>query len=385
MYDVVIVGQGLSGLLSAIWAREEGKRVAVVSNGLGKILQSTGVFDLIPGTDADFDSFSTFHGLNTNFKTHSINGIEKFKTLVRRLDCDYLGKVTHPVEIATASGHVKTTALYPDTIRPVPMKGRAIVVGFKELMDFQPSYLKGNLQKYRPDLKINAISVSLGKNTLRTMTQIDVARTLEQKDVRQHVINQIKNTLIEKNMANADFMIFPSCLGIDLWKDVKNHFQNELKTIVSEAPGLPPNAAAIRLYEKLRKEAVKLGVRFYADTKVVGCTVSNNLINSLEVQNVNAKNQIQASHYVIATGGVLGGGLVVTTNGYKESALALPVNEFGEYKDMPANAIAVGGSQGIRVTNNGIVGGIYSIVSSYFSILSIRDFVGEEQIVCTVN
>lgn len=33
MYDVVVVGQGLTGMLTAIWGRKQGQRVALVSSG----------------------------------------------------------------------------------------------------------------------------------------------------------------------------------------------------------------------------------------------------------------------------------------------------------------------------------------------------------------
>lgn len=64
MYDEIIVGQGLTGLLTAIWSREEGKQVALVSTGLGKIFQSAGVLDILPGEDSRFADLMEKYKLN---------------------------------------------------------------------------------------------------------------------------------------------------------------------------------------------------------------------------------------------------------------------------------------------------------------------------------
>lgn len=357
MYDVVVVGQGLTGLLSAIWARERGYHVALVSQGTGKILQSTGLLDVSPGRGEKENTMAQ--------EGTAAAASKKFKALMKRLGYPYHGKLDKPVPVVTGSGYVKWTSFYPETIKPVPEKGNVVIAGFQEIVDFKAVYVKENLQKERPELNVEAVTVCLKKHSSRTMTQFDAARVLEQKEVRLRVIEQIRNEMTRQNISQPRLMVLPAALGVNRWKDVVREFEELLDVRVTEAPGMPPNASAVRLYEVLKKEAIRLGVRFYLDTQVAGCHVEENLVKSLKIKTTNRMTEITGLNYIIASGGILGGGIEVTSAGLKDRVLGLEVDEFGQYTNCPQNVFPAGASQGTKVTRYGITGGIFSVLSSY--------------------
>ncbi len=371
MYDVIVVGQGLTGLLSAIVARKQNKKVALVAKGTGKMLQSTGLMDLVPGSNKDFSQWMELYGLSNREKITVKDAINEFKRLTEKIGYEYVGDVDKLANVVTSSGHLKSTALYPKTITPIPEKGRVVIVGFNEIVDFQPEFLKGNLQKVRPDLQIGTMSVRLDKNSQRTLTQLDAARALDEKDSREHILKQIKEKMKTKSTEGVDLFIFPAALGVQQWEEVHTQFCTELKAKVTEAPGLPPNATAIRLHERLRKEAIKLGVRFYADTEVNGFS-KKGTINEITIKMNNRSAKLQSDHLLICTGGILGGGLEQTAKGLKETTLQLSVNKEGAYVNLPNHVYPVGASLGTNVIHYGITGGIYSVVSSYLTNLQIE-------------
>lgn len=364
MYDFVVVGQGLSGLLSAIWATEHGKRVALVAQGTGKILQSSGVMELYPQLSERKKSIS---------KLRLEESLLKFKGLMNELDYPYHGQADQSIPIVTGAGYVKETNLYPDTIRPLPEKGHVVIVGFHEIMDFQPAYIKGNLQKERPALTIDTITVRLGKGSLRTMTQLDGARILDYKEARETVIKEIKEQLQKQNIKTPDLFIFPASLGMRNWQEVVGELRSSLGTEVTEAPGMPPNTTAIRLHEVLLKEAVKRSVRFYSDTKVIGCHVDSDIVTSLVIKNSSKTMELQGKQYMIATGGILGGGLEVTEDGLVDKTLNLTVDAYGRYVHCPLNVFPIGATEGTDVTEHGITGGLYSVLSSYESYIRLEE------------
>ncbi|MBT2733418.1 FAD-binding protein [Bacillus sp. ISL-7] len=363
MYDVVVLGQGLSGLISAIWAKEQGYSTALVATGTGKIIQSTGVMDLIPGSVEGLNEWAELCQMSNLQLSQLTRAIEQFKTLTKKLGYPYEGEIEKLSSIVTGSGHVKKTALYPETISPLPEKGHVVIVGFEEVVDFQPAYIKGNLQKARPQLAIDVLKIKLGNHSQRTMTQLDAARLLDQKEIRNHCINQIKRRIVEENIRQGDMFIFPASLGVEQWKETMEQFSFELNAKITEAPGMPPNTTAIRLYERLKKEAVKLGVRFYADTTVTGCTIDGEEIKSLTIHTTNRLTNLNGKQFILATGGILGGGLEVTTEGLKDTALRLETDEKGALLHCPTNLYPVGASRGIQVTQNGITGGVFILLS----------------------
>ncbi|MGD8190494.1 FAD-binding protein [Brevibacillus ginsengisoli] len=365
MYDVVVIGQGLSGMLSAIWARELGLRTALVAAGTGKVMQSSGVMDLIPGSDGGLQEWARLNQLTTLNKSQLAGAIDQFKALTKKVGYRYKGEIDDLISIVTGSGHIKKTAFYPETISPLPEQGHVVIVGFQELIDFQPAYIKGNLQKARPELSIDTMKIELGNHSQRTMTQLDAARLLDQKEVRNHCITQIKAQMATKKMSQPDLFIFPASLGVDEWKETIEQFSFELKGRVTEAPGMPPNTTAIRLNERLKKEAVKSGVRFYTDTTVVGCTMDEDQIKSLTIQLANKVTELGGKQFILATGGILGGGLEATPDGVKETALRLETDEFGQLIHCPSNLLPAGASKSTKVTHHGVTGGVYSIFSAH--------------------
>lgn len=365
MYDVVVIGQGLSGMLSAIWAKEQGYRTALVATGTGKIMQSTGVMDLLPGSDGGLKEWIELYQIDQMQKTQLMGAIQQFHALSERIGYSYDGDIENLISIVTGSGHVKKTALYPKTISPLPEHGHVVIVGFHEVIDFQPDYIKGNLQKARPNLSVDAIKIQLGKHSQRTLTQLDAARLLDQRETRNDCIKQIKEKMVEKNICKPDLFIFPASLGVENWQELIQYISTELEADVTEAPGMPPNTTAIRLNERLKKEAVKRGVRFYADTTVMGCKIDGEEIRSLSIKTANQMTDLSGKKFILATGGILGGGLEVIAKGVIETALRLEVDENGAFLHCPTNLYPVGASKGSNVTLNGITGGVYSILSSY--------------------
>lgn len=376
MYDVVVVGQGLSGMLAAIWSKEQGYSTALAATGTGKIIQSTGVMDLIPGSAGSLEDWLKLYQIENFQKSLLSKAIEQFKALTNRVGYPYNGNLDHPIRMVTGSGHIKKTILYPETISPLPEKGHVVIVGFEEIVDFQPIYIMRNLQRQCPELSFDAIKIKLGKQSQRTMTQLDAARLLDQKNVRDHCLKQIKDEMKKRNLYQPNLFVFPASLGVEYWKETINQFSTELRAAVTEAPGMPPNTTAIRLSEKLKKEAVKLGVRFYADTTVAGCTLEDNEIKSLKVKTASHTSDLSGKHFVLATGGILGGGLEVTSSGIKETALRLETDGNGVLHNCPANLYPVGASIGTQVTHNGITGGVFTI----FSIQAIMSKLGQQQL-----
>jgi|GEM_PF-3205100 len=376
MFDVIVIGKGLTGMLSAIWAKAAGNSVAVVHQGSGRIVQSTGLMDILPGTDGNIDELIQAYQLASLGKDVIQEAVSEFTRLLERLGYPYSGDIYSPVEVITGSGHLKWTGLYPGTVVPIPQEGSAVIISFSELGDFQASYVQGNLQSEREKLQIAAVNIPLGRRSARTMTQLDVARLIENSEFRNSLIQKIKKQMSARSLAKPNFFVFPAVLGVGNWRVVVKDLEDQLGSPVIEAVGMPPNATAIRLSEALEKELIRVGVRIYSDVLVNGCEVVNNQIKEIRMISGKQQRTLAAANYLIATGGILGGGLEVTLQGLRENVLGLSINSDGQYLESFENLLTVGASQGKQVTRYGITGGIYSIISSFCAVKSLDSFKG---------
>jgi len=364
MYDVVIVGQGLAGLLTAIRAKQENKRVAVIAEGTGKILQSSGFMDLVPGSSTTLtESINLFK--QKKISTELMNqSVDWFKSLMKELKIPYEGSVHHLTSVVTGAGYVKNTALYPNTVRPIPEKGSVLIVGLKGIIDFQPHYVKGNLEKERPNLTVSAVSVDFFKTSGRVLSQVDAARGLDDKHVRKNFIKTLKKEMVKKHILTPDLVIFPSCLGLTHHRDVINDLEEHIGP-VSEAPGLPPNAAAIRLNDALYRKALEVGVRFHEDKTVFRANIEDGKVTEVLIGNQMNPQIIKLKQLIIASGGILGGGLDQTAKGLIDRTICQRVNQDGNLLTPINNVYYTGSSTQMPWSDTWIAGGIYTICSSF--------------------
>lgn len=362
MYDVIVIGAGLSGLLAALTARKNGFSTAVVASGTGKLVQSTGLMDEIPiPTDASREEPSA---AENTARIDVGQAVADFKKLVAGLGYPYRGEVGRPAAVVTGSGLLKTTALYPDTVAPVPEAGHALIVGFEELADFQPAFVRANLSRQRPKMRVDAIRIRLGCHSQRVMTQLDVAHLLDRKAIRETCVGRIRGQLQTKQIGAPDFCIFPAALGWQHWREVTGSLSDELGATITEAPGLPPNATAIRLNDVLREKAACCGVRFYENTAVSGGKIAGDRLQAIRIVTSARAEYLTGSQFILATGGILGGGLKMTDNGFAETALHLQATAAGTLAAVPKNVHAVGAMQRASSLTQPVVGGVYTIWST---------------------
>ncbi|ADH99508.1 FAD-binding protein [Salisediminibacterium selenitireducens] len=346
MYDAVITGQGLTGLLSAIYMRQKGYRTALVAKGTGKLLQSTGVMDFIPGQNADYSTWQMH--LQQDLDHEEVQAaISRFLSLMEDVNLPYLGSTEQTLPFVTGAGYIKWTSLYPEAMKPVVSKGTVVIVGFEELTDFVPGYVKGNLLTERPSLTVHTTTISLQVEGARGVSQVDIAQMMDQPDQRKIIISKIKQAIQSLNLSSVDQVIMPSVLGLHKHQEVMKNVQQALKMSLTEAPGLPPNATAVRLYQSLKRFAVKSGVRMFENTAVQSFNLEGNTITSMNVQSGDRKHEIKGRAFISASGN---GSLLNQVNGENEQ-------RFNNYFD-------AGRLEASTPIPFGIIGGIYALTTS---------------------
>lgn len=337
IYDTVIIGAGLSGFASALSVIKSGKKPVILSRGLGNLYSSSGYIDLLgyyPVTEKK-PLVSTVLSIETliNEKPHhpySITGIKIIKesfsyflTVSKDMGLPYCGSIEKNILMPTAVGSLVPTTLFPKTSeRDINSFQKIVVTGIKELIDFFPAYCSSNLE-VNLGRKIDFLRVNLGLKIDRELNSYDIALFMEQKDIRDIFIRQLKS------VAPGSLILVPAVMGLKNWKEILSSIEETLQCKILEIPTLPPSVMGYRLGEALLSYLKNKGVDI-----IIGNSVdyfkSDKYIEEVGITGASGRiKKFRGKSFILATGGILGEGLSVYPREIKETVFNLPVLNHG--------------------------------------------------------
>ncbi|AET70838.1 glycerol-3-phosphate dehydrogenase, anaerobic, B subunit [Desulfosporosinus orientis DSM 765] len=327
MWDGIVVGGGLAGLLAGIRGAERGKEILIISEGVGSLIYSSGVIDV--GNP----------GLLTKQKNHPYallgeTALNKALDYFRTLFPDYRGERGEVQYALTPLGTSRQGGLIPEGLNAgVLQDGQLMVLMVPEGMkDFFPEVIKVNLEKTYPQsvltihqFRLEAFEAwyALGK----PITGMDYARywcsapgTRALKNVFNSLVQRLENTTTDlRNIV----IIFPG-----LSAGFSMLLQEELKRLpfpVLEMTAFPPSFAGYELYQALRKRFKALGGEMIVGAGVKEVERQGKRCQRILVQSKGKDSEFRARKFVLATGGIFGGGIEVTPQEAKEMVFGLPL------------------------------------------------------------
>ncbi|HUX46992.1 MAG TPA: FAD-binding protein, partial [Desulfosporosinus sp.] len=142
MWDGIIVGGGLAGLLAGIRASERGKRILIISEGVGSLTYSSGVMDL---GDVGGLLEREKHPYTLLGETVIRAGMNYFQTLFP----DYQGKWGETQQVLTPLGYPRRAGLVPRGLNAEALQDarQIMLIAPKGMKDFFPEVIKTNLER----------------------------------------------------------------------------------------------------------------------------------------------------------------------------------------------------------------------------------------------
>ncbi|WP_298821407.1 glycerol-3-phosphate dehydrogenase subunit GlpB [Chloroflexus sp.] len=333
MYDTIVIGAGLSGMMAAIGRAERGEKVLVLAKGYGATHWSTGCIDLLAGCDDPFHGITQLaaqrphHPYALAGPTMIEGGIARLRAICEAAGYPLVGNLNRHMLLPTALG-----ALRPTTFAPVTMiagdarqlrDGRpTLIAGFAELRDFFPPLIAANLRAQG----IAATAAQLAMPPVgrqRDFSPATLARLCEQPAFRASLGEQLAALARQGDYARIGL---PAILGLKHATEVVRDLQNRAGALVFEIPTLPVSVPGMRLYQILEDEFLRLGGRIQLGGFVQrGESISDTLV-AVFSEAAAREQRHAARRWVLATGGILGGGARATPEGYvRETALDLPL------------------------------------------------------------
>ena len=335
--DVVVIGAGLSGLIAAWQACIGGLKVQVITKGWGATYWSSGCIDILGYKPPNFSQPIKSPGIfleefikSTPDHPYARVGVEtlekaviSFLNLCRESDYPYYGSLNTNLYLPTALGTLRPTCLAPmtmtagDASQPSPM----LIVGFSQFHDFYPSMVADNLNKQ--GILARDISLDLESLHIRKFVSGSVlARLFDDPEFRQEVIDVLKPKL-----GNVGRVGFPAVLGLNKTAQALQHLETALGIPVFEIPGLPPSIPGIRLHNMIFAAIENHHGSIFNGMSVSSASTDNNLVTTIWSDAAARQKSHPAKYYVLATGGILGGGITTDENGdAQESIFGFPID-----------------------------------------------------------
>ncbi len=233
------------------------------------------------------------------------------------------GSIDHNWLLPTALGAIRPTCLAPQTMIAGDLHSRdpILIVGFSQYQDFFASLVGDNLESQQ----LIARELTLDLPELRSshiVSTMTLARLFDTPEFRRVVSQSILPRL-----GSAKRVGFPAVLGVHHPMEVIHDLEQQLGLPVFEIPGLPPSIPGIRLHNLLVKAIQSSGGQVYSGMHVLASDIVDNQVVSVFSEAAARTKSHPAHHYILATGGFLGGGFTAIESGYaQETIFGLPID-----------------------------------------------------------
>jgi glycerol-3-phosphate dehydrogenase len=346
-FDVVAIGMGLAGLVAAWRLAMRGLRVAVIAKGMGSLFFSSGCIDLLGYHNGEqvISPMEKIEILKATTQNHPYNRFQQsdftqvfaqFAELCAQAGMPMAGGIQHNWLLPTAIGASRPTSLVPSTMSAGDLhsKQSILVVGIKNFFDFFPGLISENLIHLDIPCKSGEIEIPrTGKD--QNWNARRLANSFEEKPFLHTVRQQLFKLLEKLKPFLPERIALPAVLGTNPSQGIFNELQAEVGIPLCEIPTLPPSIPGIRLHKVLTQKINENGGTIINGAQVVSAESNCRKITRIFSEAAAGFVEFQAKEYILATGGILGGGISRSFGeNYKEPIFNLPITTRNQQREL---------------------------------------------------
>jgi glycerol-3-phosphate dehydrogenase subunit B len=341
--DVVVVGAGLAGLATARELAARGASVIVLAKGHASTHWSAGTLDIA----APSGSLTPREGVTrlAATKGHPYRllasdvepALAGLLPVLERRGLRFRGDLDSPIRPApTGIGATRPVAIVPDgqaAALPAWQPGETLVVcGIAGFKDFWAAAVAASLSRPSswpgdgPSRVVAATAMLPEVEGRRNLSGLHLARAFDRADWRGRAIDAIRRAIDSRGLRPPARLALPAMLGLRDHAAVLDELVSAIGLPVFELPLVPPSVPGMRLWDVLRDELRGAGVRIQLGEPVSRFEAAGRRVERLATPAAIREYVVRAGAVVLATGGIVGGGIVGHPDGtLEEVVLGLPV------------------------------------------------------------
>lgn len=332
-YDTIIIGGGLSALVSGIYLAGEGKRVAIISSGQSALHFSSGSMELC-SLDENIEravaKLDANHPYNIIGLGPSLHYSEHGRRLLEQAGVKLFGSLSRNHYRLTPIGKFKPAWLTMDdyaaieSLDKMPWQ-KVLLVNFEGYIDFMPKFIASGLESKGVECRVENVTLPELENLRQSTTEMratNIARVLEGK-VLESLAKRI-NLLL----GDADAVMLPAVVGLYDSAPV-----DELRRLVDRellfVPTIPASVPGVRTQMQLVRHFRSLGGDYFLGDNVVSGEVKDGRLHWVKTSNHDDV-ILQADNFILATGSFFSHGLIADSDRVYEPVFGLDVKALEE-------------------------------------------------------
>lgn len=324
----------MAGLMAAIAAASQGRRVTLLSRGGGSLGIGSGCVDVLGYVNGQAVEGSPLDALDALPERHPYRliGREGLQQALAALR-DICARHGAPLEatagnrrIPTILGTLKPTFLTLPSCRGELLdRARSVLIaGVHGLKDSHPALVTAQLRRYPHLAGIAAWHEAHLENPIpgahRNLSPLDIARHVETPEGFSWLTAGLRKIL---RAMPADVLLLPPICGLSdaVWQAISA----AVPVPLVEMPALPPGTGGLRLYAALKEELRTRDVDVVENARVTGADATGGHCAALVAETACGQRRFAARAFIMATGGFLGGGFLSSPGEAREAVFGLPV------------------------------------------------------------
>lgn len=326
-YETIIIGGGLSGLLSGISLAEQGRKVAVISAGQSALHFSSGSFEL-------FNAENPMEGIaslpeNHPYRKIGLESVGRYADLAveifARAGVKLSGDKNRNHYRITPIGMIKSAWLtiddYATFDNPENLPWRHVaLVNFDGYIDFYPKFLESGFAKRGVDC--NNLTVTLKeferlRESTTEMRATNIARIMT-GDLLEKIAQELNSRIGE-----AEALFMPAVFGL-FNDDAVVALRSLVRVPVYFIPTMPASVPGVRAQLQLKNYFQRLGGVYLLGDNVTSGVLDGGRLKSISTVN-HGKEELAADNFILATGSFFSHGLIASQNRIYEPIFNLDV------------------------------------------------------------
>lgn len=338
--DILVIGSGMAGLMAAYAAVNHNCKVRVMSEGMGCLGISGGCIDLLGYTGDNqllqnpwqaMDNLPEDHPYKILGQDKVKEALESIKKCLKDADYPYHNATDENgtplnVMVPTCVGTLKPTYLIPEDFdwQKLQNSKKVLLIGVTGFRDFRPHLIRSQLRRYKDwaekEMDIVVIPEPF-KEGARSLNALDLAHVAERKQGYEWLLNTLKD-----KGKNYDLALIPPMLGVKPNSAIRKDLPKTLGCACVELQSIPPGVGGLRLRNAFVDYLVDKGVEFFENAQVIKSEVKDGHCLNITAHSTGRDVVHQARALVVATGGIISGGILLGEGTATESIFNIPLN-----------------------------------------------------------